>query len=98
MNIYQLGSQLHAWNSIDGSLVDIKALDELAVEAIDLMNRCDLELWEAGDMARSLYEPLSKDERQYFNGVLRETKFPSRGRMKSYWGPFKELLEGAEYE
>jgi len=89
----------HASHNMDGTHIDTKALDALVDIAVEICDTIDAEPGELAHKAKELYQPLSNDQRQYFNGQMQARKFQNAetGRQVGYWRPFKTLLmEAAE--
>ena len=81
---------------MNGTKVDIKKLDALVDIAVEIVDDPVNDIETGAPKAREIYEPLSNDERMYFNGKLAEKKFKSEhGREKQYWSAFKEYLKAA---
>ena len=76
----------------DHYIDELNAAVDLAIEIVDADDV------DAGaKQARELYEPLTNDERSYFNGKLADKKFKneSTGRQVQYWSAFKDYLKAA---
>ena len=97
--VEQAIKQQESIGQVNGDLLDHDKLDALVAEAVLIVDECDNDPESGANRARELYEPLSHDERIYFNGKVQEHKFknPITGRECGYWQPFKKhLIQSAE--
>ncbi len=91
----EVASAIRQQSSMNGTRVDVNKLNNLADKAVEIVDSDDMDAGPA--LARKLYEPLTNDERMYFNGKLRERKFTNAdtGRENQYWSAFKLYLQEA---
>lgn len=86
----------HAKTNMNGMLIDVVKLKLLADEAIEIVDSSDTD--KGPELARALHDPLTNDEKIYFQGLLRNSTFLhlGTGRERQYWTGFKEYLDHEE--
>ena len=95
----EVAQAIHKQQSMTGSEIDISALRDVVNEAVRIVDEDNPDTEESARQARSIYEPLDNDSRQWVNGQLRarKTENPETGREIQYWTIFKKhLLHAAE--
>ena len=83
----------HALNNMDGTLVDIRKLEDIVTECQFIVDEYDCDIETGSVLAKNAYNGLNNDEKMYVNGRLRKTK--PEGARKMYWSCFREFLDHA---